>query len=399
MKRLTYLRDGAFALMCAVVLAPASSQADGLDYALGKALFDRLWTSAPASTDATDGLGPLFNARSCATCHPKGGRGTFGEDENGRITGTGLLLRVGDETGAPDPVYGEQLQILAVQGLKAEGHMVRAADGAVEAEGLNYGEPAPATRMAGRLAPDLRGLGLLQQIPEQQILSLVDEEDANQDGISGRANYSANAEGETVLSRFGWKAGKATIRMQSAAALVTDVGLSNPIYPKHAGDCTEAQPLCQSAPHGNSPRFENLEVDTQMLNMIVTFVSGLKPHKSTADEAGRDIFIETGCAACHVPAFTLANGRIIQPYTDLLLHDMGDDLADGIGDGLATGREWRTPPLWGLKYAGRYLHDGRATTLREAIEFHGGEAQRARDAFRALAPADQDKLIRFLSNL
>lgn len=399
MKIITCLRGGALALVCAIVFASASSQADGLDHALGKALFDRIWTSAPAVTKATDGLGPLFNARSCAACHPGNGRGTFGEDENRRITGTGLLLRVGDETGTPDPVYGEQLQTLAVQGLKAEGYVVRTEGGSLKAEGLNYGKPAPTTRMSGRLAPDLRGLGLLQQIPDQVILAMADEDDANQDGISGRANYSYNAEGETVLSRFGWKAGKSTIAMQSAAALNNDIGLSNPIYGKHEGDCTEHQPLCLSAPHGGDPSFEYLEIDTQMLDLIVSFVTNLKPPKPHKDAQGLALFTDTGCAACHVPSYTLENGRKIAPFTNLLLHDMGDALADGIGDAEATGREWRTPPLWGLKRAERFLHDGRATTLREAIEFHGGEAQRARAAFRTLAAEDQDKLIRFLSNL
>ena len=385
--------------LLAIALTPTMTSAADLDHALGKALFDRIWTSAPAVTKATDGLGPLFNARSCAACHPKGGRGKFGEDENGRITGTGLLVRIGDETGSPDPIYGGQLQILAVQGLEEEGHMIRAKDGTIKVAGLNYGEPAVTSHMAGRLAPDLRGLGLLQQIPDADILALADETDANGDGISGRPNYTYNATGEKVLSRFGWKAGKADIQMQSAAALNNDIGLSNPIYPKHVGDCTEHQPLCLSAPHGGDPTFENLEIDTQMLDLIVSFVTNLKAPKSQQNIEGLKLFNETGCNACHVGQYTLANGRNFTPYTDLLLHDMGDVLADGIGDGEATGQEWRTPPLWGLKSATRFLHDGRAKSIAEAIELHGGEAAKARDNYRALNPAEQDHLHTFVSNL
>ena len=383
----------------ALALSSGIAHAADLDHALGKALFDRIWTSAPAVTKATDGLGPLFNARSCATCHPKGARGKFGEDENGRITGTGLVVRIGDETGAPDPVYGEQLQILAVQGLKEEGYMVRAKDGSINVDGLNYGPLSKPSHMAGRLAPDLRGLGLLQRIPNADILALSDENDANGDGISGRANYTYNAAGETVLSRFGWKAGKADIQMQTAAALNDDIGLSNPIYTKHEGDCTEHQPLCLSAPHGGDPAFENLEIDTQMLDLIVSFVTNLKAPKAHKDETGLKLFTETGCAACHVPSYTLPNGRHFAPYTDLLLHDMGDALADGIGDGEATGREWRTPPLWGLRSASRFLHDGRAKNISEAINLHGGEATKVRDKYRALSPTDQERLAAFVSNL
>lgn len=383
----------------AAILSGKSAWSETLDYAVGKALFDRIWTSSPASTQATDGLGPLFNARSCATCHPRGGRGNFEEDKNGRISGTGLILRVGNGKGEGDPVYGAQLQTLAVQGLKAEGYLVRAPAGTVVAEGLTHGRPSPDTRMSGRLAPALHGLGLLQRISRDDILAWADPEDADNNGISGRANYSYDAKGQSVVSRFGWKAGKATVRVQSAAALNADIGLSNPIYPRHEGDCTQAQTDCLGAPHGASPQFEDLEIDTRMFDLIVSFVENIPPPTAVMDAAGRRLFHETGCGDCHRSEFNLQNGDVITPYSDLLLHDMGDTLADGIGDARASGREWRTAPLWGLRNATRFLHDGRARTVREAIQHHQGEARAARASFFRLPEGDKTRLLAFLSNL
>lgn len=387
------------AFFAAALLGSGTAWGGSLDHALGKALFDRLWTSAPASTDATDGLGPLFNARSCATCHPKGGRGSFEEDENGRISGTGLILRVGNHSGQGDPVYGKQLQTQAVQGLKAEGRLVRANTGDVRADGLTGGSPGEGTKMSGRLAPTLRGVGSLEAIPQDSVLAWADPEDANRDGISGRANYSHDAQGKTVFSRFGWKAGKASVRMQSAAALNADLGLSNPIFPHHQGDCTASQPECLTAPHGGSPHFENLEIDTRMLNLIASYVENLSSPPGVKDDKGQKLFIETGCGNCHRGEYTLANGDIIAPFTDLLLHDMGDALADGIGDALASGREWRTAPLWGLKNAKRFLHDGRARSVYEAIQYHQGEGEAARKAFSRLPKGDKKHLLAFLFNL
>lgn len=394
MRRYTTVLFSAFAFGLSMV-SLNTVEAGDLNHALGKALFDRLWTSAPASTDATDGLGPLFNARSCATCHPQGSRGQFGEGDQGHITGTGLVIRFGNGEGAPDPTYGVQLQTLAVQGLHAEGHMVRKPNGGVVAEGLTYGELDPATRMSGRLAPDLHGLGALQQISESEILAWADEDDADGDGISGRANYAYNAAGERVLSRYGWKAGKATVQTQSAAAMNGDIGLSNPVYPRHFGDCTDIQSDCMNAPHGGSPRFENLEIDSKMLRLIVSFVTNFAPRTGVVDTDGAKLFEQIGCAACHRPLFEGGT----KPYTDLLLHDMGDDLADGIGDERATGREWRTAPLWGLSNVSRFLHDGRAKSIHEAIAFHGGEAVAARTAFEVLPAQDRERLLTFLSNL
>lgn len=387
------------AALCVCCLAPTTS-AKSLDFAVGKALFDRVWTSSPASTDATDGLGPLFNARSCASCHPAGGRGKFSELPDNEISGPGLITRIAGPDGRPDPIYGQQLQTRAVQGLTAEGKPFRQEDGRLSVRQLVSGPLHPDSRVSGRLAPTLRGIGLLEQIPEAAIRAYEDPADRDGDGISGRANQVPSEVGTTTIGRFGWKAATATLRQQSAAALSNDLGLSTSLFPNHAGDCTEAQPRCLNAPHGASPRFDHLEVSDEMLRLIVRYVAGLKPPTPTSKQnKGLALFKKTGCAACHRPEMPIDSTRIIKPYSDLLLHEMGDDLADGISEKQATGTEWRTAPLWGLGKSLRYLHDGRAKTLEEAIELHGGEAARTRANFRRLPRGDKDQLLNFLNSL
>lgn len=392
------IRAAAVAALAWLAVPPAA--AADLEFAVGKALFDRIWTTAPASTDATDGLGPLFNARSCATCHPGAGRAGFSETADGGIDGPGLVLHLGSPDGAADPAYGRQVQIFAVQGLAVEGRLQRMASGAVRLADGRFGPLAPQTGQSGRLAPDLHGLGLLERVPAEAIRAWEDPDDRDGDGISGRANLVYGADGAPKLGRFGWKAGKPSLRLQSAAAMNLDIGLSNPDYPDSYGDCVAAQAECRAAPHGASPRFANLEVDGRMLDMVTAFVAGLPPRaEPKPDAAGAAAFAAAGCAACHRPELPLAGGGRVVAYTDLLLHDMGPALADGIGDGAASGREWRTPPLWGLRHAGRFLHDGRARDLAEAIAAHDGEAAAARAAFQALPEHQRQRLLAFLSSL
>lgn len=378
-----------FFALCFFSLAPAA-HADALDFALGKALFDRIWTPAPASTDATDGLGPHFDARSCAACHKGGGRGT--------IPGNGLVLRLGDGSGKPDPVYGVQFQTRAVQMLPPEGRLKRHPDGSVGPHAPAMGPLAPRTRAGGRFAPALFGAGLLERVPVQALIDRADPDDHDGDGVSGRINWIETNEGR-VPGRFGWKAGQPTVRSQSAIALHLDVGLSNPLHPDPFGDCTDQQSNCRAAPHGASARFDNLEVSETMLDLIVTYVAGLPPPPPSDDADGLALFEQTGCAACHAPALPLDDGTAIAPYSDLLVHDMGDGLADGIGEHSATGREWRTPPLWGLRDAARFLHDGRARTIDEALSYHDGEAAKARQAYQALSGTDRARLLQFLQSL
>jgi len=392
-----YLRRSASLLVClaAMTTGLASSMAwgaDTLDAQMGKALFERVWTPAPSSTDATDGLGPLFNARACSACHDNGGRGIFTESDDGTISGDGLLIRLGDAAGAPDPVYGKQLQTRAIQGIAPEGRPIRLKTGGVYALSLAYGRPHDQTRMGGRLATTLLGIGKLEEVDDQTILAAADPDDLNGDGISGQVNQI----GVDTIGRFGWKAGQPSLKSQSAAALFFDIGLSNSLNPQGAGDCTAAQTNCLNAPTGASARFDGLEVNDTMLSLITAYLRAL-PAPATKDAPA--LFMNTGCGACHTPALPLPDGDLVAAYTDLLLHDMGDRLADGIGEADASGREWRTPPLWGLGSATRFLHDGRAKTIAEAISWHGGEATTARNTFYALPDADRQALLDFLGTL
>ncbi len=398
------------------------------EFFVGNGLFRRAWVAAPASTASADGLGPLYNARSCQRCHLKDGRGhpPAGPDDSA----VSMILRLSAPQRAPDPVYGAQLQDLAVPGLRREGRLaveyretaVAFGDGAAASlrapryriEDLAYGPLAPDTAVSPRVAPPMIGLGLLEAIDEADILARVDPDDADGDGVSGRANrvWSPSLE-RMALGRFGWKAGKATVTDQAAAAMAGDIGVSNPLAPAPWGDCTTAQAECVGAPHGGAP-----EAPEAIMAPIVFYSRHLAvPARRDVDAPevlrGKRLFYEAGCAACHAPKHATRRdwpvpglaGQLIWPYTDLLLHDMGEGLADGVHEGRATGREWRTPPLWGIGLTETvnghryFLHDGRARGLAEAILWHGGEAEASREAFRALPADDRAALLAFLGSL
>ncbi len=377
-----------------VLFMPMIASAASLDFSLGKALFDRPWTSAPASTQATDGLGPLFNARSCLACHPQGGaRGVITYRQNGEIGGIGYVVRLGNEKGEADPIYGRQIQTNAIHGQKAEARVFWK-NGSYELHDLAYGEMSPRTKVAGRLSQPLFGLGLLEQVSDETLLHLSDPDDRDQDGISGRVNL-INGQ----IGRFAWKATAPSLRIQAANAFANDIGMSTPLHPQHFGDCTSAQKDCLKGPHGDSPQYDNLEINSQMLDLIEVYLQGLKPPLAKVAGKGRAVFKEIGCAACHMPELPLTSGGTVAAYSDLLLHDMGEGLADGIREGEATGREWRTQPLWGTSRTQRFLHDGRAETVQAAIMWHGGEASRAQANFQSLSEGKKNELITFLNNL
>ncbi|HVZ01558.1 MAG TPA: di-heme oxidoredictase family protein [Dongiaceae bacterium] len=404
----------------------------GLDFEIGRALFERQWAAAPSSTQAADGLGPLFNARSCVSCHTGGGRGAA-YDAAGNVL-PALLFKLGPHGGAAaatgDPVYGQQIQPESVLGLGGEAHpdvrfeirTVTLADGTevelrkpvATLDGLAFGLLAPETVISPRLASAINGMGLLERIPETEILARADPDDRDGDGISGRPNEVLDpATGKRALGRFGWKAGEPSLEVQDAKALDLDIGLSNPIYRDAYGDCTKREAQCLAMPNGASPQFENLEVPSSLTRLIDRFVAeavlpGLAiDSKSVAQ--GRKVFMAAGCEACHRAQFDLpASGalpaRTIAPYSDLMLHDMGMGLADHLQDGDASGREWRTAPLWGIGVALRsgkadLLHDGRARNVLEAILWHDGEAAAARKKVEALGAADRQALIDFIGSL
>ncbi|MDD9741165.1 di-heme oxidoredictase family protein [Marinovum sp. SP66] len=425
-----------------------------LDFKVGNGLFKKLWVSSPSSTLASDGLGPVFNARSCQRCHLKDGRGhppdgpeddaismflrisvpAAPETEISRIEA--FLLSLGDAPPRtrPDPTYGGQLQDFAVAGHRAEYRIglqydeieVALSDGetawlrqpSYSAEDLGYGPLAEGAMLSPRVAPPMIGLGLLEAIPAADILALEDPEDADGDGISGRAQIVWSFEHDRpMLGRFGWKAGAPTVREQSASAFAGDIGISSPLFPAPWGDCAAGQPACQRAPHGDGDARE-FEIDAAGLDLVTFYSRNLAvPARRDVDDSqvlrGKRMFHDSGCAACHTPKFVThrlqgqpeQSFQLIWPMTDLLLHDMGEGLADNRPEGRATGREWRTAPLWGIGLTeqvnghSQFLHDGRARSLLEAVLWHGGEAQAARDAVATMPKADRDALIRYLESL
>ena len=417
-----------------------------MEFKLGNALFRKTWVAAPASTRASDGLGPLYNARACQDCHLKDGRGhTPATPDASRVS---MFLRLSVPGGpvpdgiadwiatSPDPIYGGQMQDLAVPGHAAEGRMdvawtdtpVTLADGTVvslRAPGYSfadpaYGPPGEGLMLSPRIAPQMIGLGLLEAIPAADILALADPDDADQDGISGRPQIVPSVEyGTPMLGRFGLKAGAPTVREQSAGAFAGDMGLSTPLHPAPWGDCTTGQPSCIDAPHGQEPGIrDGLEVDGPSLDLVTFYSRNLGvPERRKLDDPqvlrGKEVFYTTGCQSCHTPKHVTnrldgqpeQSFQLIWPYTDLLLHDMGPGLADNRPEGRATGSEWKTPPLWGIGLSPQvsghteYLHDGRARSLLEAILWHGGEAQPQRDAVAAMTPEDREALLSFLGSL
>ena len=417
-----------------------------LEFKVGNGLFRKLWVSSPSSTLASDGLGPLFNARSCQRCHIKDGRGhPPSGPEDGAVSMLVLVSVPGsaDEISRaiegyhstrPEPVYGAQLQDLGIAGQAPEIRLqVNYRETKVDLQGgetaylreptyilndLGHGPLHQEAMLSPRVAPQMIGLGLLEAVPAADILANADPGDADNDGISGRPNIVWSAEfGMPMLGRFGLKAGTATIREQSAKAFSGDIGISSPLFPDPWGDCTSAQPVCISAPHGDRDG-RGHEIGTEGLDLVAFYSRnlGVPARRNVGDPAvlrGKAVFHETGCAACHTPSFVThrlneqneQSFQLIWPYTDLLLHDMGPGLSDNRPEARASGTEWRTPPLWGIGLTQRvsghtnFLHDGRARSLLEAILWHGGEARPQRDKVVALEPPDRSALITFLESL
>lgn len=382
-----------------------------LDAAVGKALFDKLWVAAPSSTHSSDGLGPLFNARSCATCHAGHGEGIVPRDAS-LPAQSSLVLRLGGEAG--DPRLGLQLQTAAIGGFEAEGaitqRLVISPANPAGGAGARLSRPVftlhlsdaaidPAgLAISARRTPALTGVALIDRIDDAAILAGADPDDRDGDGISGIARAVDGGVG-----RFGWKAGEPHLADQIASAFSIDIGLSTPLRPEASGDCTALQTACRAAPAGAAPG--ETEVTDTMIAMLSAYLQTFRPRAASGDAgAGARLFGEIGCAACHWPRWTIAGDAgdfEIAPYSDFLLHDLGA----GLGDDAATGplaREWRTAPLWRTKGAGArsgLLHDGRALSLDEAILWHGGEADRARTRYRALSEDDRQAVLIFLETL
>ena len=318
------------------------------------------------------------------------------------------------------------MQDQAILGIDAEGEVQITLEAIVDAfdDGTTYTLQRPtysisnpsygqvsAPIISGRAAQHLSGGGLLEAISEQDILALADEFDADGDGISGKPNYVWNAYTQSIeLGRFGWKAGQPDLLNQNAAAFVGDMGITSDIF--LAENCTDVQNDCQSATNGGSPeiiwdRLRDVEIYTQTLA-----VPARRNHDSEVVLQGKRLFFEIGCESCHKSKFTTGNheiavlsNQVIRPYTDMLLHDMGDALGDGSEEFKATGNEWRTAPLWGIGLVEtvnghtRFMHDGRAANLTEAILWHGGEAEASKNKFKALTSDERQNIIAFLESL
>ena len=412
-------------------------------FAKGKEQFNEAWVVAPQAGGVW-GLGPTFNEDRCAHCHANNGRAKAPGD--GQEAELGMLVRLSipgqTQQGGPNPhpVYGDQLQNRGIPDrVPAEGRAiftyttreVSFADGekidlrvpSVEFQDLQFGELGPDTMISPRIAPAVVGMGLLEAVPEETILALAKAE--GKAGVGGKPNYVWDYEADrTVLGRFGWKANQPSLRQQTAAAFLGDIGATTYMFPEE--NCPAAQRQCLEVPSaskcggqggctGNTFR---PEVIPSRLNNITLYLQALAvPARRNVDDPevkrGEQLFDRARCSACHIPELKTASkteipsaaNLTIHPYTDLLVHDMGEGLADGRPDFKASGREWRTAPLWGLgllrTVSGQsdLLHDGRARNVTEAILWHGGQADKSREAFMTMSKDEREALVKFVESL
>ena len=419
-----------------------------IDFLIGNGLFKREWIPAPSIKTSSDGLGPFFNASSCQGCHIKDGRGhppnlTLDFDDSismvfhlsipPQTEDDVNLLNAYQIKSIDDPMYGGQLSDFAISDLLPEGQIqinyefipIAFDNGTVvtlskpiySIKELNYGNLHPNIQISARVAQPMIGLGLIQSIDPNDILANQDPDDANNDTVSGVANvvwdYSLNS---TNLGLFGWKAAQPSIRQQSADAFHNDMGLSSMHYP-NGSNCTEKQTQCNLFENGNDIN-DDFELSSGQINLIEFYSSHLavparRDHDNEKVLAGKKIFYESGCTSCHTPKFITAKSnyssalseQLIWPYSDFLLHDLGDDLADESSAFKASGREWRTQPLWGIGLTEtvnghtKFLHDGRANNLLEAILWHGGEAESSKQKILKLSVEEVENLIKFIESL
>lgn len=393
-------------------MQPASNLDDAaMDLHLaGDVAFEAKFVTAPAPVNA--GLGPLFNNNSCNACHLRNGRGV--PAVGGQGLRSHMLVRVSEADGeqpreagnVPTAEFGDQIQDHGVFGVEPEAivEITWTEIPGQFADGEPYSLRKPVVKLTRpdgslvegiltslRQAPPVFGLGLLEAVPAQTLIELEDPDDKNDDGISGRVNHVwSNQLQDFVVGRFGWKSNQPDLYQQSASAYRGDMGVGSPGYPDAEG---------------------NIEIETEIVEAAAFYARSLGVPKQRGF-AGREQFRAAGCDACHVEKLStgfsefefLANQEFA-PFSDLLLHDMGEGLADGRGDFLASGTEWRTAPLWGIGLTqtvapgATYLHDGRARTLAEAILWHGGEGEKSKERFRNMSKPDRDALLDFLQNL
>jgi CxxC motif-containing protein (DUF1111 family) len=407
-------------------------------FMVGRNVFHRQWASI-VSLNGDWGLGPTFIADRCSACHVNVGRGSPPRGSGEQLLS--MLVRLSipgrNERGAPlaHPDYGDQLQNRSLDGRNidlrygpaavppeadlyldweerevsfADGETIRLRSPKLRIENLNFGPLGPETMISLRIAQPIFGLGLLDAVPEAAILALASEQKAL--GFHGRPNYVWDAvNGRAALGRFGWKANQASLREQVASAAIGDMGLNSRLFP--AQNCPPVQTVCARTLPGNFPEIIDHEIEALELWLRGLAVPARRKVEVPEFAFGQKLFVEARCAVCHVPELRTADRfpalpqlakQAIRAYTDLLLHDMGEDLADGRPDYLAGPRDWRTQPLWGLGLSEAVsgsvalLHDGRARNVTEAILWHGGEAEASREAFRKMSKAEREALLRFV---
>jgi CxxC motif-containing protein (DUF1111 family) len=399
-------------------------------FILGRSFFAIPWVEAPSATTARDGLGPLFNANTCISCHPSNGRGTLFNDN---LTSRSLVARISIESNnskehkniqkkngfIPHNIYGSQLSINGIHGVPFEGKVkiefqeqkVSFPDGEIDTllkpkyslENLNYGALDNAN-ISYRIAPSLNGMALIELISKKDILKNVDLEDKNNDGISAKANFVySNISKKMELGIYTWKASVPTLKEQVSNAAINDMGITTSIHKND--NCTTFQEECNNADKAR----DKIDLPDDRLDAITYYLKNLKSYSSKRDkkfEEGLEIFEQISCAKCHISSFDTTKGFKVYPYSDFLLHDMGEELADGRVEFDANKSEFRTAPLWGLslhekinKKDVRLLHDGRARTFQEAILWHGGEAKASKENYMNLPKEKREKLIEFLKGL
>ena len=410
-------------------------------FMVGRNVFHRKW-AAVVSLNGDWGLGPTFNATQCSECHVRDGRGNLPSRRDEQLLS--VLVRVSipgeDEHGGPKPHpnYGDQFQNRALQGQSvdfafahqpvpaeaelymdweerpvvfADGERVVLRQPRLRVEALNFGPLDPDVMTSVRIAQPLLGLGLLDAVPDEAILALVERQ--KEHGLNGHANYVWDAiNGRVALGRYGWKSNQPSLKQQAAAAALGDMGVTSNLFPDQ--NCPSVQEICRRELPGNVPEIVNHELDALEFWMRGLAVPARRNMQDPQVQRGEQLFTAAQCAFCHLPEMQtaptfaplpqLAN-QTFRAYTDLLLHDMGEALADGRRDFRAGPRDWRTPPLWGLGLSQTVngstamLHDGRARNVAEAILWHGGEAEPAREIFRNMPKPDRDALLKFLDSI
>ena len=395
----------------------------------GRHLFRRSWTAAPSSVKSLDGLGPVFNRVSCSGCHVKDGRGKPPEEGSNKFRS--MVIKLGlikNNKLEPDPNYGFQLNDKSILGVPYEGKAlinyekktIFFNDGSYihlstpnyYFSSLSFGPFHKDTKYSGRVAPAVFGLGLIEAIKEEDILKKSDPNDIDNDGVSGRPHYILDIiSNSKKIGKFGWKATRASLLHHIAGAASQDMGLTSNIFPKQ--NCIKTQIKCIAQISGGSP-----EMSDEQINRLLIYMQTLAPPrqrklKNKVVSNGNDLFNKIGCDKCHTPSYKTGShekhselsNKIIKPYSDFLLHDMGPSLDDSLIEGQALSSEWKTPPLWGIglikkvnKHT-RFLHDGRAKSIEEAIIWHGGEAEEIKNNYLNLNKEERNHILKFLNSL